>query len=270
MNLRNWVLGLSAASAATLVYGALVEANRLRVERATLRLRGWPERLAGYRIAVVGDFHLRDPYTTRLGRRAVAAVLDEDPDMVALVGDYVGYWRSDSEDLLYEVLEPMLLMEGNVVAVPGNHDHWGAPPLLLDGIMASLNIRLLRNEIWRHGGIAWCGIDSANAGAADPCETMGGLHKHETAVTLWHEPDCVDLLPPGSDLMLSGHSHGGQFTFPWGWTPMHTANGVKYVRGYFPDAPTPLYVTRGLGTTGPPSRLNCSPEVAILTLEPFS
>jgi predicted MPP superfamily phosphohydrolase len=48
---------------------------------------------------------------------------------------------------------------------------------------------------------------------------------------------------------------------------MHTKNGEKYVRGYFPNAPTPLYVNRGLGTTGPPSRLNCMPEVTILTLD---
>ena len=268
MKLRDWILGLSAASAATLVYGALVEANRLKVERVRLRLPRWPERLAGYRIALLGDFHLRDRYTTALGCKAVAAALDEAPDMVALVGDYVGYWRPDSEDLLYEVLEPMLLMEGNVVAVPGNHDHWHAPPLLLDGIMASLNIRLLRNEIWRHGGVAWVGIDSANAHCADPRAAVKGLHKSDAAVALWHEPDCVEALPPGPALMLSGHSHGGQFTFPWGWTPMHTCNGERFVRGYFPNAPTPLYVTRGIGTTGPPSRLNCSPEVTILTLEP--
>jgi uncharacterized protein len=268
MNLKNWVLGLGVAGAATLVYGSLVEANRLKVERIRLRLPNWPDRLSGFRIALLGDFHLRDAYTLHIARRAVAAALDEDPDMVALAGDFVGYWQPHSEDMLYEVFEPMLLMQGNVVAVAGNHDYWHAPPLLLDGIMASLNIRLLRNEIWRHAGVAWVGIDSANAGLADPCRAMSGLHKGETAVALWHEPDCVDLLPSGASLMLSGHSHGGQFTFPWGWTPMHTKNGEKYVRGYHRDAPTPIYVSRGLGTTGPPSRLNCSPEVTILTLDP--
>jgi predicted MPP superfamily phosphohydrolase len=267
MNFKNWVFGLGLAGAATLVYGSLVEANRLKVERVRIRLPKWPERLAGFRIALLGDFHLRDAYTLRVAKQAVAAALDEEPDMVALVGDYVGFWQPHSENMLYEAFEPLLLMEGNVVAVSGNHDHWHAPALLLDGVMAALNIRLLRNEVWRHAGIAWVGVDSTNARLADPCKAMSGLHKHETAVTLWHEPDCVDLLPAGASLMLSGHSHGGQFTFPWGWTPMHTKNGEKYVRGYYPEAPTPIYVSRGLGTTGPPSRLNCSPELTVLTLD---
>ena len=88
-------------------------------------------------------------------------------------------------------------------------------------------------------------------------------------IALWHEPDVVDHLPKGAALMLSGHSHGGQFTFPGGYTPMHTLNGRKYVRGFFPHAPTPLYVSRGIGTTGPPSRLNCAPEVSLLELTPL-
>lgn len=76
----------------------------------------------------------------------------------------------------------------------------------------------------------------------------------------------VDQLPIEASLMLSGHSHGGQFISPWGWAPMKTRGGKKYVRGFYPDAPTPIYVSRGLGTTGPPSRLFCPPEVTILTL----
>jgi predicted MPP superfamily phosphohydrolase len=158
-------------------------------------------------------------------------------------------------------------MEGNVVAIPGNHDHWNAPQGILEDAMASLNVRLLKNEVWRHAGIAWVGIDSMNARQANPAKAFKGLQPSDVSIALWHEPDCVDLLPKGCSLMLSGHSHGGQFTFPWGWTPMHTKNGEKYVRGYFPNAPTPLYVNRGLGTTGPPSRLNCMPEVTILTLD---
>jgi uncharacterized protein len=69
--------------------------------------------------------------------------------------------------------------------------------------------------------------------------------------------------------MISGHTHGGQFRAPWGWAPMKTRNGERYLEGFFPDAPTPLYVSRGIGTTGPPSRLNCPPEVSVLSLEGF-
>jgi predicted MPP superfamily phosphohydrolase len=88
----------------------------------------------------------------------------------------------------------------------------------------------------------------------------------DPVIVLWHEPDAVDLLPSGAHLMIAGHSHGGQWRFPWGWTPMTTRNGRKYIEGFFPDAPTPLYVSRGVGTTGPPARLGALPEVSILRL----
>ncbi len=269
MKFRHLVFGVAAASAATLVYGALVEANRLILERSRLRLKGWPERLRGFKIAVLADMHLRDEYTCSLGRRAVALALDEEPDMIVLPGDTVAYWKPESIDMLTEVLEPLLLMNGAVVAVPGNHEYWSGSPEWIRPIYDELNIKFLRNEVWRHQGIVWAGVDSAAAGEADPFSTM--KHASEEGgpiVTLWHEPDLNEWLPEGSALMISGHSHGGQFRLPNGWAPMYTKLGEKYVDGFYPEASTPIYVSRGIGTTGPPSRLFCPPTVDILTIEP--
>lgn len=269
MKLRHLIWGLAGASAATLAYGTLVEARRLVLERRTLRLPHWPARLRGYRIALLADFHLRDAASVELAERAVAMAIDERPDMVVIAGDFVSHWKPEVVSMLGQVLEPMLLMNGAVVAVPGNHEYFGGSPRLLAPIFNEFGIRLLRNDVWRHGGIQWVGVDSANAGKADPFAPMAEAFEapSDPAVVVWHEPDLVDWLPRGAALMLSGHSHGGQFTFPWGWTPMHTRHGEKYVRGFYPAAPTPLYVTRGVGTTLFASRLGCPPEVALLTLE---
>ncbi|MBX3118435.1 MAG: metallophosphoesterase [Fimbriimonadaceae bacterium] len=259
---------MAAASAATLVYGALVESNRLVIQRSRLRLAGWPERLANFKIAVIGDLHLRDEYTCDLGRRAIAAALAEEPDMVVLPGDTIAYWKPESLGMLADVLEPLLLMNGNVVAVPGNHEYWSGTPALIRPIYDELNIKLLQNEAWRHGGVTWAGVDSAAESAADPFATMRVTSLMEDPViVVWHEPDLVDWLPSGACLMISGHSHGGQFRLPNGWAPMYTRLGKKYVDGFYPEASTPLFVTRGIGTTGPPSRLFCPPTVDILTLE---
>lgn len=269
MKFRHLVFGVAAASAATLVYGALVESNRLIVQRKRLKLKGWPERLRGFKIALLADLHLRDQYTKSLGQRAVAAVLDEDPDMVVLPGDTVAYWKENSVDLLTDVLEPLLLMEGNVVAVPGNHEYWSGTPDLIRPIYEELNIKLLQNDVWRHQGITWAGIDSAAAEEADPFVTMRkAAELGDPTIVLWHEPDLNEWLPQGAVLMISGHSHGGQFRLPNGWAPMYTRLGEKFVDGFYPDAPTPIFVSRGIGTTGPPSRLFCPPTVDILTLEP--
>jgi len=265
--LRDLALIAGGASAGLLAYGALVEARRLVIERRTIALPHWPESLVGFRIVLLGDFHLRDGYSLRLSERAIAAALDAEADMVVLIGDFVGYWKLESAAMLGNLLEPLLLMDGNVVAVPGNHEYWAGGPELIAPVLDELNIRLLRNEHWKHQGIQWIGIDSANIGVDDPGKAFHGVGDGPRIV-LWHEPDPVDRLPFRADLQLSGHSHGGQWRFPF-WTPMHTANGVKYDQGFYPrDGEPALYVTRGIGTTGPPARFMCPPEVAILTLVP--
>lgn len=267
MNLRSLAFWTSAASTATLVYGCLVESKRLTLERVRIPIPGLPEGLNGFTIALLADFHLRDQYSLELTKQAVSLALDQSPDFVAIAGDFVGYWKPESPWLIGEALEELLLMDGRVVAVPGNHDYWSGDAELLRPILCELNIRLLRNEVYVHSGLAWLGIDSSTKRKADPFAVMGEARAlSEPKIVLWHEPDSVDWLPKGADLMLSGHSHGGQFTFPWGWTPMHTKGGEKYVRGFYPKAPTPIYVNRGIGTTGPPSRLGCSPEITLIDL----
>jgi predicted MPP superfamily phosphohydrolase len=265
LKLRDLGFVVGAVSAGMLVYGALYESKRLVLEKRELWLPRWPERLDGFKVALLGDFHLRDLYSLELATRSVEMALDAEPDMVALIGDLVGHWRDDSAFLLGDCLDPLRMMGGNVVAVPGNHEYWGGTPDLLAPILDHLNIKLLRNEVWRHQGISWAGIDSLNAHKADPLGTLAKADE-DPVVVLWHEPDELGRLPGGCALMLSGHTHGGQFVFPGGLIPMKSRNGRRYVGGFYPDAPTPLYVTRGVGTTGPPTRFNCPPEVSILTL----
>jgi predicted MPP superfamily phosphohydrolase len=261
------VTGFAAASSATLIYGSLKVANQLILEKHSLSLPKWPKHLAGYRIGLLADLHLRDKYSVELCQRAVDMALAEAPDIYIIPGDFVSWWKPESAWLLEEVLAPFREMGDRCIGVPGNHDYWSGDPSILKPILNELGIDLLRNEVLSRDGITWAGIDSANALAADPFTTMLSAQGSQPIVALWHEPDPVDFLPEGAALMLSGHSHGGQFRFPWGWTPMHTRNGEKYVHGFFPDAPTPLYVSRGIGTTGPPSRLGALPEVSVLTLE---
>jgi hypothetical protein len=258
--------GLSAIGGAMLVYGALVESKRLVLDKVDVPLPGLPEHLDGFKIAVLGDFHLCDKHSVELATKAIDMALDQDPDMVCLVGDFVNYWKPTSPWMIGEVLEPLLIMDGSVVAVPGNHDYKTGSPEILRVILDELNIKLLRNESWVHKGICWTGVDSFNEDAAD-VEKAFSTATSDPIIALWHEPDLVDMLPPGRALLqLSGHSHGGQFKFPFGLTPMTSTNGHKYRDGFYPDASTPIFVTRGVGTTGPPSRFLCPPQVAVLTL----
>jgi predicted MPP superfamily phosphohydrolase len=266
MRLRELALLTGVAGAAALAYGYLWESRRVVVTRRTLALPGWPEHLRGYRLVQLADFHVQDERSLRVAKQAVAFALEEAPDMIAITGDFVERWKLDSARMVGDLLEPLLLMNGAVVAIPGNHEYTNGDPELLSPILDELNIKFLRNESWKHGGITWVGVDSFNEQRADPHLAMKDVEG--PAIALWHEPDLVWLLPKGCALQLSGHSHGGQFKIPPGYPPMKTRNGQIYIEGFFPDAPTPLYVSRGIGTTFFPSRLGCPPEVSVLTLVP--
>lgn len=267
--MKTWPLGVAAAGAvglAVVAKGMLHGVEDLRLEARTLRLPGWPERLRGYRVAVLADLHLGGEWSVRRAQRAIAMALDASPDFVALVGDYVNVWQPDSAKWIGDTLEPLLLMNGAVAAVPGNHDYQLGVPSLFAPIFDELNIRLLRNEHWRHEGIDWVGVDSVIEGVDDPKKAMQGVEG--PAICLWHEPDAVAELPKGCSLMLSGHAHGGQGRLFGRFKPVKTKMGRLYVEGFFPDAPTPLYVSRGVGTTLFPLRIDVPPEVSLLTLIP--
>lgn len=245
--------------------GMFVARKRVVVERRKLYLRGWPERLNGFKIAVLADFHIGDAISVQAGRRAVALAIDAEPDMVVLPGDFADRLNADVIAKLTSVLEPLLLMEGAVVACPGNHDHPSSNLERIRSVLDGLNIRLLVNESWEHLGVTWVGIDSIRAGRVDIDKAFAHA-RHEPRVVLWHEPDAVETLPHGAVLQISGHSHGGQFILPGGYTPVTSEMGSRFVKGFFPNLKTPLYVSRGIGTTFLPSRLNCAPEVSVLEI----
>jgi len=267
MRFRDLALLAGGVGAGMYVYGAVVEANRLVLERHTLPLKGWPEALKGYRIAVVSDLHLLSPSSIARGRRAIRMALEAKPDMVVLPGDLVQHWTPEISGILADVLAPLKEMEGNAIAIPGNHDGRNQPVEWMAPVLESVGVKLLINEQWRHEGVTWVGIDSAAAERAR-IEIAMAEAPPPPAIVLWHEPDVVSLVPSGCVLQISGHSHGGQFRLPGGITPVYSDLGRKYPRGFYPNTRTPIYVSRGVGTTLLPTRFLCPPEVSLLILEP--
>jgi hypothetical protein len=255
--------------AGALLYGALVEAHKLRLERRILRLKGWPSSLDGYRLAVLADLHVTDHASVRMAQEAVDIAVQEAPDLVVLPGDLINYWKRGVLDLLHAALAGLTEMGGRALAVPGNHDYFAGRAEWMAATLDRVGVRLLHNETARFDGVNWVGVDSEIGGRADPYGALRTCVPTDPIVVLWHEPDMVDTLPRGPELMVAGHSHGGQFLAPWGWAPATSKLGSKYRQGFFPHTPVPLYVSRGVGVTGPPARLFCPAEVSMLTLRPL-
>jgi len=265
------LLGVAGMGAGALMYAHGYRFGRrdLTLDRVRLDLPLWPADRDGFSIAVLADFHVKDAESADFALKAIAMAMAENPDVIVLPGDLVQSWNPTIPRLIGDVLLPLREMKGSVVAVPGNHDYKYGPPDPLEEICAVVGITLLRNQSWRHKGIRWVGVDSYCAGVSDGHRAMAATPDDDPAeptIVLWHEPDTVDILPTGAALQISGHSHGGQFILPGGITPKRTYMGRKYYSGFYPNAPTPLYVSRGIGTTFLPSRFQCPPEVSLLTL----
>lgn len=260
---------MGAVGAGLLVYGALVESNRLSITRQRLKVPRWPSSLDGFTIAFFADLHIRDEWSMDLAYRTVVAAIESESHAIAIAGDFNAHWCRAVDDyslMLDAVLSPLKDWGGTVLAVCGNHDYILEDPSVLIEVCQKNGVVLLMNQSVAIDGVQWVGIESANAHRSMPNYAFSASDPSEPTIVLWHEPDMIEELPQAASLMLSGHSHGGQFIAPWGWAPMHTENGEKYVRGFYDLSPTPLYVTRGVGVTGYPSRLFCPPELAILEL----
>jgi predicted MPP superfamily phosphohydrolase len=130
---------------------------------------------------------------------------------------------------------------------------------------------VLRNQsvpIEKDGSRFWlAGVDDVLGQKADISTTLRGVPSDEATVLLAHEPDYADYVASYPvDLQLSGHTHGGQLRIPF-LLPLYLPKlGRKYVWGRYQIRELALYTNRGLGTINIPARLNCPPEITLLTL----
>jgi predicted MPP superfamily phosphohydrolase len=269
-----------AAGLGLAAYSGLLERHHLELVEQTIRIRRLPPSFTGWRIAQISDIHydeFTEPYFLREVIRRLNALT---PDLVVLTGDFVSYGPLPPRvgaSLSYPCAE---ILSG--IACPhrfaslGNHDAVVGGAIVADALRVHGIPTLLNSAvaIERGGSRIWlAGIrssleDRADLQAAVPQQAAAG----EPVILLAHEPDYApQVLQHGAvDLMLSGHTHGGQVRLPFVGTPRRALPpmGRRFVEGHFELGTMQLYVNRGIGTVGLPVRFNCPPELTLLTLEP--
>lgn len=238
--------------------------------------------VAGLRVAVIGDFHVGPHKQDRFVRKAAERANRLKPDVILLVGDFLYDHRANVEHL-----EPLRHLRARlgVFAVMGNHDsgshhvpggaHDTRTPDRtpdLDRFLTSIGIRFLRNASVRvgHGdeSFAIAGVDDLWMESSDLRKTLKDVEKGEPCLLLSHQPDVI--LDPAShraDLIVSGHTHGGQMRLPWVGSLSHTPQRLnkKFDRGIFPVGKnTVLAITHGIGETFVPLRFLTRPEIMVL------
>jgi len=246
---------------------ALTEPFMLAIERQEIFLRRLPKQLDGFRIVQLSDLHYGPFVDARHLERAVEAANRLNPDLIALTGDYISQERGYAAPCA-EVVGRLRARHG-VFAVLGNHDHWTDAKLITDLFRAE-GIRMLINEGLRIdvGDEAFwlAGVDDTMVGLEDLPLALAGSRDGEMKLLLAHNPVILRRAARADvDLVLSGHTHGGQVTI----RPEKNRSGRprrRILRGLGRRANTQIYVTRGLGTVVLPIRYGCPPEVSLLEL----
>lgn len=271
---RRSFLKLSALAAGGIaVYAGEVARHELSVEQHTLHLPRLPEAFRGMRVVQISDFHYAEFTEPYFLREMVQRVNPLRPDMVVLTGDFVSYGPLPKSyarrhagacaAILSKIVCPLRY------AIMGNHDCSVGEKYVIGALLEN-GIPVLVNQavpLEREGQRLWlAGLDSADQKQSHPeiaIPRAGG----EPIIVLAHEPDILPQIAKYKvDLMLSGHTHGGQVRLPFLPPPVLPPLGKKYVEGLYRYGETQLYVNRGIGTVGLPLRLNCPPEITMLTL----
>jgi predicted MPP superfamily phosphohydrolase len=190
-------------------------------------------------------------------------------DVTVLTGDYV-HRNHTAADIrtVWPVLNKLTAPEG-VFAVLGNHDHWADTQASIRALKASgFNLRHRSHLFERQGQRLWL------AGTGDLWEdeqtmdtVFAGVSDDDCKILLAHNPDTADLpFVTKIDLMLSGHTHGGQVYFPFIGAPWAPVRNKAYMRGLVQTRRFPLFVSRGIGWAGYPLRFLSPPEMALIIL----
>jgi hypothetical protein len=254
----------------------LFEPNRPRIVRQEIALRRWPARLEGFTIALISDFHYDPYFSIHPLHSSIPMVNDLHPQLIVLTGDFIsvplfgdGAKAASAAEPCAQLLRQLRAPYG-LWAVLGNHDVLTDPDRITHSLRSE-GINVLSNQsvpIEGNGARFWLGgVDDVLGRTADLAATLQDVPAEESVVLLAHEPDYADYVARYPvDLQLSGHSHGGQVRVPF-LPPLYLPDlARKYIWGLYKIGGLTLYTNPGLGTVGVPVRLNCPPEITLLTL----
>ena len=265
---RRAALQAFAASSVGLVTGvgasgALYARHHLEEIQQDLPITGLPLSLDGLRIGLLTDIHHSDTVPADDVSRAVKAVLAASPDLVVLGGDYVTKAERRFMNPVAELLAPLTSAPMGAFAVLGNHDDDREMPAALEARGISV-LKDARTQVEFNGDrLDLAGIRFWTRGVGDISKVLRGTGG--TTLLLAHDPRrLVEAASLDVQLVLSGHTHGGQVVVPGVGAP--AARRFPVLAGLATKENTSLFVSRGVGTVYVPIRLNCPPDVSILTL----
>ena len=259
------MLGLAAS------YPVMIERYLVVINHYSIPVPNLPDPFRGLRIVHLTDIHHGALVPLRLVQWVVNRANRLPRDLVLLTGDYVHERNSHEQiDRVWPVLGELTAPEG-VYATLGNHDHWADTGRSRQWLARSgFDLHHRSVAIEREGEQLWL------IGAGDMWEShvplddlLAEVPEDACRIVLAHNPDTADTsFTERVDLMLSGHTHGGQVRVPGLGAPVLPVQNKTYSSGLV-HSPRglPVFISRGIGWAVYPVRFNCLPEIAVLELE---
>lgn len=243
----------------------------------TIPIAGLPSQLSGLKIIQISDIH-SGSFGSHRPLQEVRRIIDSHkPDIIVITGDYVNF-RADELKVTHQELSKLKAPLG-VYGSLGNHDHYMTPEdheLLKSGLRSTgINLLVNSNSTIQVDGATLniAGVD--NTGLRQKFGRLGdamhGLNTSNPTILLAHDPTFWDAQVRGKvsiDLMLAGHTHGGQVGVHLLGDDYSFAQVVyDQWAGLYSDKDQSIYVNRGIGMVGPPIRIAIEPEITVITLE---
>ncbi len=268
--IRQLSRSLALAPFGVSAYGVYVASRAFEIERVVVSWPRIPDGLRGLTIVQLTDIHV-GPFMSEWRLEEYAHIVNRlEPDLIVITGDFV----SSSNRYVAPAIRALSSLRARlgVFGTIGNHEHYtDSISPLIDGFSRH-NMKILLNESVHLDvdgvKLHLVGIDYLPSTAAGFDEVAHGLIADGPTILLSHQPNVFPRAAErGIDLTLAGHTHGGQIVLDvLGVKISPVSLRTPYVAGLFHLGDSRLYVSRGLGTTGPPVRVNAPPEITHMTL----
>jgi predicted MPP superfamily phosphohydrolase len=261
--LKALVAGSVGLGTGTLAYGMAYERHHIRRVEHDLPVIGLPRALEGLRIGLITDIHHSETVSADDVSRSVALLRDSRPDLIVLGGDYISFGDRRHVGPVAELLAPLAVAPHGSFAVMGNHDDDREMPAALQQQGFAV-LRDQRTSVSINGEtLDLAGLRFWTRRPSDLARVLRGTSG--TTILLAHDPRrLTEAAALDVQLVLSGHTHGGQVLLPG----VGAIAGRKFpvLAGTGREGNATVFVSRGVGTVYVPVRINCPPEVAVLTL----
>lgn len=253
------------------IWARFVEPNIIRVEKLYFEFDNFPQKETKI-------LHITDTHSYGFGHKEeeiLRIVKVQNPDFIFLTGDIVDWKTTDFASCALFWKKLAKGRENRIFAVYGNHEHRNPNFAYIEELLRQSGITVLVNESTRietpSGYFFLIGLDDPHLGFDNVDKAMEDSYEDSPKIVLAHSPEIFRKIKKKNiDLVLVGHTHGCQINIPiiCDWiVPLNYDK--QYKQGLFQEEGTYMYVSRGVGEGVLPFRLNCFPEVTIITINPI-